>query len=622
MPLATGDLTPVYSIRARATATLTVYYNVQLVSPPADDRGFDFTTVALPTDLESFAGRIYGQLAPILGLPASTAGEVIATPAGTSIPTPTTSLVHQDVSVLYQLRSIARADLSPLYGVIAHVGANLSPVYNVELAAEPPGLTVVWKATHDNGNVDDWVESGTGGFFDTGTGTEAFSSDYDYDTSPAGIDSYVVLALHCDGADGSTTFDDISTSNHFVGANGTAQIDTSLKKFGTGSCELDGTTNCYVSVADSNDWDFGSGDFTIDAQWEFDDITGTRTLIGQWEGGGSPTTRAWKLEYLGASNELKFSYSSTGSNEIAMQRSWTPSVGTFYHIEVSRDGTTLRMFINGTQLGANGSISGAINPSVRALCIGSQNGGANWVDGRFDELRISKGIARHTSNFSAPSAPYRWSGSVKMTVTADDPPNTHASRGFIPWVHLNNHQEAYFTIHARMPTVPILTGDPHTGGFWNMFQFKALNADGSINDPIYSILLYPVPDPGIGPYTYGVYPVLVYGNTTVPGPHNGESGYRQYQPAEVIRISTTEWNIFRVFFRQSSIYDGRLVVWQWVTGLGWVTIFNLSDINTSFNVSGYNAWNCRNHASCNLYTDGMDPAPYSMYFDDITMEAA
>ena len=55
----------------------------------------------------------------------------------------------------------------------------------------------------------------------------------------AGIDGYVKLMLHCNGTDESTTFTDHSASGHIVTAYGTAQIDTTYKKYGTGAgwCE-------------------------------------------------------------------------------------------------------------------------------------------------------------------------------------------------------------------------------------------------------------------------------------------------------------------------------------------------------------------------------------------------
>ena len=108
----------------------------------------------------------------------------------------------------------------------------------------------------------------------------ATSTNEDYDSvndlySPASglpsaeysSDAYTVLLLHCNGVDESTTFTDSSGggvgSPHTVTAVGNAQIDTAQKKFDTGSALFDGTGD-YLSLEDSDDWDFGTGDFTVD----------------------------------------------------------------------------------------------------------------------------------------------------------------------------------------------------------------------------------------------------------------------------------------------------------------------------------------------------------------------
>jgi len=74
-------------------------------------------------------------------------------------------------------------------------------------------------------------------------------------------DSYTKLLLHMDGADGSTTFTD--EAGHTVTANGNAQIDTAQNVFGGASGLFDGSSG-YLTVPDSEDWNFGTGDFTFD----------------------------------------------------------------------------------------------------------------------------------------------------------------------------------------------------------------------------------------------------------------------------------------------------------------------------------------------------------------------
>ena len=74
------------------------------------------------------------------------------------------------------------------------------------------------------------------------------------------------LLLHLDGTDNSTTdadFIDSSASSHTVTQEGDAKLENTEKQFGETSAYFDGTGD-YLSVPDSDDWEFGSGDFTID----------------------------------------------------------------------------------------------------------------------------------------------------------------------------------------------------------------------------------------------------------------------------------------------------------------------------------------------------------------------
>jgi hypothetical protein len=76
-------------------------------------------------------------------------------------------------------------------------------------------------------------------------------------------DSFTRLLLHFDGADAATYFRDHSASAHAVTSNGDAQIDVAQSKFGSVSGSFDGTGD-YLTAADSSDWDFGTGAFTIE----------------------------------------------------------------------------------------------------------------------------------------------------------------------------------------------------------------------------------------------------------------------------------------------------------------------------------------------------------------------
>ena len=82
------------------------------------------------------------------------------------------------------------------------------------------------------------------------------------------------------------------------------------------------------------------------------------------------------------------------------------TANTWYHVAVSRQGTALRMFVNGALVGSSSNTANM--SSSGALFIGRINAtypAYDW-DGYIDELRITKGLARYTSAFTPPATPF------------------------------------------------------------------------------------------------------------------------------------------------------------------------------------------------------------------------
>lgn len=201
----------------------------------------------------------------------------------------------------------------------------------------------------------------------------------------------VVLLLHGDGTNGSTTITDVTGKT--ITANGTATIQTDFPLFGTGALDMTGTTSSYFSTPASADFDFGTGDFCIELAARFDVHTATTTLIGNYAGSGS----GWTVQYRTDTGGLRFGNGDTS----LIDRSFTPTDGVYYRLCVSRSGTDLRLFVDGTQLGA--AISNTTDiASGAALHIGRLNFGTGTqpYNGRMDEVRITKGLARRTGNYT------------------------------------------------------------------------------------------------------------------------------------------------------------------------------------------------------------------------------
>lgn len=218
----------------------------------------------------------------------------------------------------------------------------------------------------------------------------------------AGIDSYTKLMLHCDGANGSTAFRDSSLLPHTLTAAGNAQISTAQSVFGAASAAFDGTGD-YLSTSDHADWYLATSDFTIDFCVRFNSIAASAGLIQQYTDDDNRWGIAWSN-----GGTLNLIAKASGVVTILVSVSWTPTVDTWYHLAFVRSGSDFLVFIDGVSQSVSGSPDADTFPDLGSnLWIGRFDvAGSNYLNGYLDEIRLSKGVARWTSNFTPPAAPY------------------------------------------------------------------------------------------------------------------------------------------------------------------------------------------------------------------------
>ena len=178
---------------------------------------------------------------------------------------------------------------------------------------------------------------------------------------------------------------------------GNAQISTTVKKYGTGSLAFDGTGD-WLTVADQSPLQMAGGNFTVEG-WIYLSATGSAVGI---VGKGTSTT-GW-LVSVNSSNQLVFtdgSSATTGATAL--------SATTWYHFAVVRNGTAtgnLKIYLNGT---SDATSSGAVTTTynqTNLLYVGADRTGSSAFNGYIDDLRITKGIARYTANFTPPTAAF------------------------------------------------------------------------------------------------------------------------------------------------------------------------------------------------------------------------
>lgn len=219
-----------------------------------------------------------------------------------------------------------------------------------------------------------------------------------------GVDEYTKLLLHNDGAG----FVDSSPSNHPVTNNG-VQLDTVNKEFCTGSAYFQGGSydgqqyfsGNYLSIPESNDWHLGTGDFTIDFWFNIQNTGARFPMLYQ----GSNGDNFWRLEwdkFSPAGSQLAFEMRQNGVWGFEHRANWLPLADTWYHLAEVRSGNTLYMFLDG-DLQNSVSYNSSIPDSVGPLEVGRVPliaGGYTYTNGDLDEIRISKGMARWTSDFT------------------------------------------------------------------------------------------------------------------------------------------------------------------------------------------------------------------------------
>lgn len=236
-------------------------------------------------------------------------------------------------------------------------------------------------------------------------------------------DTNTVLMLNLNGSNGSTNFTDSSVNAHTVLGNGGVQISTAQSKFGGASAYFDGSGD-WLSSADSEDWNFTNTSWTVE-MWIRPESTSTRQhLFGQHNWGD---TASLAIEY----NPTKITayLHNQAISATQFDFNYTFSTNTWYHILIERDGNTVSGYVDGNFI-SSGSYSDTLSNVSKSLTIGADDGGDNAnYQGYIDDIRVIKGKALYTTNFTAPTSELAAIQSYRYDVVPVYPYDT-ATNGF------------------------------------------------------------------------------------------------------------------------------------------------------------------------------------------------
>jgi hypothetical protein len=224
-------------------------------------------------------------------------------------------------------------------------------------------------------------------------GTAVYTSAFTPPTAPVTAITNTSLLLN---ATNGAIFDN-SMKNDLETA-GNAQISTSVKKFGTGSMAFDGSGD-YLTMPSTSELAFGAGNFTIE-MWVYRVGSGTDQVICDFRSGTGTTIKP--CIFINSSNQLIYLV-----NGSAVITGGTISSSTWTHVALSKSGSSTKMFINGTQTGSTYTDTNDYGATSRCMIAADDDGGQNaFLNGYIDDLRITKGVARYTANFTPPTAAF------------------------------------------------------------------------------------------------------------------------------------------------------------------------------------------------------------------------
>jgi hypothetical protein len=219
-------------------------------------------------------------------------------------------------------------------------------------------------------------------------GTAQYTTAFTPPTTPP--TAITNTSLLCNFTNGGIIDNTMSNDLETVGG---ASISTTQSKFGGSSISLDGTGDWLLFPAGDR-FAFGTGDYTVEAWVYFTSISSSVLQVIFMSGSTAGNTFYFHAD----GDQLSVGTSSA----FISNQATTFTTNTWYHVAACRYGTTLKLFVNGIQVGSNATDSTNWISSGSAR-VGSNESGAQTFYGYIDDLRVTKGIARYVQNFTPPT---------------------------------------------------------------------------------------------------------------------------------------------------------------------------------------------------------------------------
>jgi len=172
---------------------------------------------------------------------------------------------------------------------------------------------------------------------------------------------------------------------------GSAQVSTVQSKFGGSSIYI--PTGCLF-IPNSQPLVLGSGNWTVEF-WAYTDASGTKVYFDSLNAANT----VLQMEIYSSGTSI--SWVTVGSGVPNITGTGALTANTWQHIAACKSGSSTRLFVNGTQVGS--TYTDTATYDTARWEIGSRLSGSFPIVGYLDDLRITKGVARYTANFTAPT---------------------------------------------------------------------------------------------------------------------------------------------------------------------------------------------------------------------------
>jgi hypothetical protein len=207
----------------------------------------------------------------------------------------------------------------------------------------------------------------------------------------------VSLLLRMNGANASTTFTDSSSNALTVTRSGSAQISTAQSRFGGASAAFPGGISSWLTAPNVTALTLGAADFTIE-MWCYPNTVSGEFLF--WNGNIDAYAGA-RLIQVGSTSLVLLCSTNGTAHTTNIQVDNVLSVSAWQHVAISKSGSTLRVFVNGLTVITTTIAASLYNGGINN--IGGRSAFPASFDGYIDDLRITKGVARYTANFTPPT---------------------------------------------------------------------------------------------------------------------------------------------------------------------------------------------------------------------------